>query len=113
MFKKSLKLIIIHNNNNKKLIKIYKNKIYCIKNFKINKYFLIFFDIILLKIYKKIKKKFIKINVVNFLIWKSNHLKEIKIILKNFIKINKFFKISIFKSIGNLKILKKVIKKLV
>lgn len=68
MLKKSLKLIIAHNNIDKKLIKNYKNKIYYIKNFKINKYFLIFFDIILLKIYKKIKKRFIEIKIINFLI---------------------------------------------
>ncbi|WP_259286586.1 hypothetical protein [Candidatus Nasuia deltocephalinicola] len=105
--KKLIKIILLHENKNYNLIKIYKNKI---KNlFVINKVKFFFINKIIYNFNKFIKKKINKFKIIPLLIWKSFHIKSIKKILKNLLKINKNLKIKLFKNLGNLKNFKKII----
>lgn len=106
--KKIANIIIIHDNKNKNLIKIYqkiinnkKNIIKFNKIIKLKKIFLNF--LIIIKNFKIIKIKF-------FLIWKSEHFKKQKKIIKFFIKIIKNFKIKIKKNLGKTKKFKQILK---
>ncbi len=105
--KKIIKIILLHKNNNYNLIKIYKNKIK--KFFIINKIKLFFINKIIYNFKSFIKKKINIIYIIPLLIWNSFHIKSMKKILKNLLKINKNLKIKIFKNLGNTKNFKKII----
>ncbi|WP_259288889.1 CbiX/SirB N-terminal domain-containing protein [Candidatus Nasuia deltocephalinicola] len=106
--KKIIKIFLLHKNGDYNLIKNYKNKI---KNlFIINRIKFFFINKIIYNFNNFIKKKINKFKIIPLLIWKSFHIKSIKKILKNLLKINKSLEIKIFKNLGNNKKLKKIIK---
>ncbi len=106
--KKLLKIILIHKNKNLNLIKNYKNKV---KNFFIiNKIKIFFINKIIFKFNNFVKKKINKFKIIPLLIWKSFHVKCLKRVLKNLLKINININIKIFKNLGNIKKFKKMIK---
>ncbi len=105
--KKLIKIILLHKNKDYNLIKNYKNKIKIL--FIINKFKFFFINKVIYNFNNFIKKKINKFKIKPLLIWKSFHIKSIKKLLKNLLKINKNLKITIFKNLGNIKNFKKII----
>lgn len=105
--KKLIKIILFHKNNDYNLIKNYKNKIKIL--FIVNKIKFFFINKIIYNFNNFIKKKINKFKILPLLIWKSFHIKSIKKILKNLLKINRNLKIKIFKNLGKIKNFKKII----
>ncbi|WP_259286204.1 hypothetical protein [Candidatus Nasuia deltocephalinicola] len=105
--KKLIKIILFHKNKDYNLIKNYKNKIKI--SFILNKIKFFFINKIIYNFNKFIKKKINKFKIMPLLIWKSFHIKSIKKILKNLLKINKNLKIKIVTNLGKIKSFKKII----
>ncbi len=105
--KKLIKIILFHKNNDYNLIKNYKNKIKIL--FIVNKIKFFFINKIIYNFNNFIKKKINKFKILPLLIWKYFHIKSIKKILKNLLKINRNLKIKIFKNLGKIKNFKKII----
>ncbi|XXS36723.1 MAG: hypothetical protein ACSHUF_00335 [Candidatus Nasuia deltocephalinicola] len=109
--KKILNVFLIHKNKDKLLIKKYIKNIK--KRFILNKKKFIFINIIFFVLKKNFKNKIKKIKILILLIWKGKHKKDIKKIIKNFIKINKNFSIKLLNNFGKCKKIIKIIKKII
>ncbi|QSF25344.1 hypothetical protein CU086_00750 [Candidatus Nasuia deltocephalinicola] len=51
--------------------------------------------------------------IIIILIWKGKHIKDISVLIKNILKLNKKIKINYFNNIGNFKNFKNIISKLI